>query len=146
MEWLWTEIEEWWPFLLLLFNMALIVTTIIWVLMTKTDATSAVAWCLIVLLVPFVGAFLFVFFGYQHVHRPLKRKRRHMKQYRRAATAAARERGASDDGAYAPEDSLVGSMQRLADRMGAAPVTLGNQVEFYHESAHAFAAMFEAIA
>src|SRR5438128_848267 len=88
MEWLeilWHHVLEWQPLLLVLFNLFLMVSTIIWVLMTKTDSTSAVAWCLLIIFLPYLGSLLFVLFGYQHVHRPLKRKRRHMQRYRRNA-------------------------------------------------------------
>ena len=50
--------------------------TIGWVLMTKSDSTSAVAWCLLIFFLPLVGAAFFYLFGYQHVNRPLRRKRR----------------------------------------------------------------------
>lgn len=142
----WEEIWEWVPVLLVVGNFLILVSSLIWVLMTKTDSTSAVAWCLVILLVPFLGALLFVLFGYQHVHRPLKRKRRHKQHYRRSAAAAVKEPGAEQ-----PTDqvdwgeSLVGSMQRLADRLGASPVTTGNQVDFYHDGLIAFDAMLEAI-
>src|SRR5437868_5917445 len=63
---------------------AVTLITIPWILMTKKESTSAVAWCLLVFFVPFLGSLLFVLFGYQHVHRPLKRKRRHKTHFRMA--------------------------------------------------------------
>src|SRR4051794_33563079 len=46
-----------------------VVVVIPWVLAIKREAISAVAWCLLVLLVPLFGALMFVMFGYQYVHR-----------------------------------------------------------------------------
>src|SRR4051812_46040393 len=53
-----------------------------WVLFTKKDPTAAVAWCLVVILMPVFGALLFWVFGYAHVTRPLRRKRRHRATFR----------------------------------------------------------------
>src|SRR5262249_3320529 len=66
------------------------VVTIACVLLTKKNSTSAVAWCLLVFFLPLFGPFLFLLFGYQHVNRPLLRKRRHKRLFQRkpAATRA----------------------------------------------------------
>src|SRR5438093_8257908 len=40
--------------------------TIAWVLMTKKDATSALAWCLLIFFLPLLGPLFFLVFGYQH--------------------------------------------------------------------------------
>src|SRR5438270_6116883 len=85
MSWLgdaWAEIREWWPLFLTLFGLALDGVMITWVLMAKTNSTSAVAWCLLILFFPFAGALFFLLFGYQHISRPLQRKRRHKQSYR----------------------------------------------------------------
>src|SRR6266849_10173550 len=73
MEWLHSlEIE-----ITALLSMVLLVVTIPWILLTKRDSTSAVAWCLLVFFVPIFGSIFFLLFGYQHIHRPLKKKRKH---------------------------------------------------------------------
>src|SRR5947208_8964345 len=64
-------------------NILIATLTIAWVLSIKKDSTSAIAWCLTVLLIPFFGALLFLVFGYQRVYRPLIRKRKHKKQFRK---------------------------------------------------------------
>ena len=74
---IWQEFLEWLPALLALAHALLMAGSLAWALMTKADTTSAVAWSLLIVFVPFVGAFLFFLFGYQHVHRPLRRKRQH---------------------------------------------------------------------
>jgi hypothetical protein len=70
-------IQEYWEHLtvLALLNMALIVVVIPVVLLKKRDPTTAVAWCLIVLLVPMLGALLFWGFGVNYLQRRVKHKR-----------------------------------------------------------------------
>ena len=58
-------------------DVVIIVITIPWVLAIKRESNAAVAWRLVVLLVPIFGFILFVIFGYSQVHRPVKRKRKH---------------------------------------------------------------------
>src|SRR5438128_347272 len=76
---------EWWQSLEVeitaLVSMVLLVVTIPWILLTKRDSTSAVAWCLLVFFVPIMGSLFFVLFGYQHIHRRLKKKRKHKKLF-----------------------------------------------------------------
>jgi cardiolipin synthase len=118
--------------------------TIPWVLVTKKDSTSAVAWCLLVLLLPLLGPVLFFLLGYQHVYRPLQRKRRHQRHFKKRHPASQRELlpGLSRK---APPDTTWEGMGHLAQRLGAFPVTPGNAVTLYHDGPPAFDAMFEAI-
>jgi cardiolipin synthase len=118
--------------------------TIPWVLMTKKDSTSAVAWCLLVLLLPLLGPLLFFLFGYQHVYRPLERKRRHQKRFKKRHPAAQHELLPGKSRKPQPDATWEG-MGPLAQRLGAFPVTYGNAVTLYHEGLPAFDAMFEAI-
>ncbi len=157
----WEEILDWIPVLVAVAGLAATVGTIAWVLMTKKNQSSAIAWCLFIIFLPFVGAIFFFLFGYQHVNRPLKRKRRHKQSYRlppyppgfvsasgkfRAATSTA---GAAAVPSGAPERadgaSIAEGLARLADRFGAYPLTLGNHVDFYHDGEPAFAAMLAAM-
>jgi cardiolipin synthase len=145
--------------------------TIIWVLTTKKNATSAVAWCLLIFFLPLLGPLLFLLFGWQHVHRPLSRKRRHKRLFESIHPSPGMEStpGPTDwpresdgvqepatgevqagprDLAGRPSDALPASWEdlaRLARRMGAFPVTAGNQVAFYYDGQSAFDAMLEAI-
>jgi cardiolipin synthase A/B len=152
MSWLydvWLDVYEWLPVLATLFYFALSISCIGWVLMAKTDATSAVAWCLLIILLPFVGSVFFYFFGYQHVDRPLRRKRRHKEAFQIAYGPAplpgSTSASTSREG-VAPKDlSLCESLARLADSFGAYPLTRGNHIDFYQDGGPAFAAMLEAI-
>jgi len=145
----WLEIGEWVPALVTLFYFALSLSCIGWVLMAKTDSTSAVAWCLLIILLPFVGSVFFYLFGYQHIDRPLRRKRRHKKAFQMAygpAPAPESTSATAPPHGIAPREvPLDDNMVRLADSFGAYPLTHGNQIDFYHDGPPAFAAMLEAI-
>ncbi len=124
-------------------SVAAIVVTIPWVLMTKKDATSAAAWCLLVLLLPMGGAFFFILFGYQHVTLAIKRKRKHKKRFRLAHStvgsgqwAVGSESGLST--AHCPLPTDLAGLGRLAYRYGGFPVSPDNQVKLYHEGSTAF--------
>jgi cardiolipin synthase A/B len=120
---------------LALLNLALQAGTIFWVLNVKREPISAVAWCLLVLLVPVFGILLFVFFGYQSIHPPLKRKKEHAEEFRARPGAPG---GRIEVEGY---EGLAG----LACRLGARPLTAGNAVTLYHDGATAYDAMLEAI-
>jgi cardiolipin synthase len=133
--------------------------TIIWILATKKNATSAVAWCLFVFFLPLLGPIMFMLFGYQHVSRPLSRKRQHKRRFQRKQAASEAEpapdaieipeREAGVVGVSAPRSATDGQylddLGRLAQRFGAYPVTSGNHITLYHEGRPAFDAMFQAI-
>jgi cardiolipin synthase len=112
--------------------------TILWILTTKKNQTSAVAWCLTVVLLPLLGPLLFVLFGYQHVSRPLKRKRMHMRWFQMKHPLLREEVNLA-------EGSSQWAIERLAWRFGAAPVTFGNTITFYEEGNTAFEAKLEAM-
>src|SRR5262245_35054329 len=78
---IWDHLPAWVFLLIAVADFVLVAAFMVWVVMTKTESASAVAWLLLLLFLPFVGVVLFFFFGYQHVHRPLRRKRRHRALY-----------------------------------------------------------------
>jgi len=127
-----------WPSItgsLALVNIALVACTIVWILAIKREPTSALAWCLLVLFVPILGSMLFVLFGYQSVHVPLKRKRRHAEEFR------TRPASAVEPGSAEGYEGLAG----LACRLGARLPTVGNAVTLYHTGIDAYDAMEAAI-
>lgn len=129
----------------LLVSMASLLATIPWILMTKKESTSAVAWCLLVFFLPLLGSIFFVLFGYQHVNLPLKRKKRHKKRFR-AAHEDAPGRAVPGSAAAPTPDASVEGFGRLAQRFGAFPVTENNFLKVYHDGTAAFEDMFAAIA
>ena len=144
-----------WPWLLLIAAFAhfvIVAGFMIWVLMTKAEATSAVAWLLVLAFLPGVGVVAFLVFGNQHVNRPLRRKRIHRATYRDPpATAGYKEASATSipgEPRCEPTGpkSLGESLSELAKRFDGSDVTQGNRVDLYREGNSAFAAIFEAIA
>lgn len=124
--------------------------TMAWVLLTKKNSTSAVAWCLLVFFLPLLGPLLFLLFGYQHVNRPLLRKRRHKQLFRGRppARSGPLAEPAADPDVADGVDSAGGrweAMARLARNFGAYPVATGNRITFYEAGQPAFDAMLEAI-
>jgi cardiolipin synthase len=131
------------------------VVTIAWILVTKKNATSAVAWCLLVFFLPVLGPLFFWLFGYQHVSVPLSLKREHRRRFRKQhAQQGADSMAESVDGntdtkrhVDVPPQSPAGEgISRLAHKFGAYPVTTGNRITFFGEGRPAFDAMLEAIA
>jgi cardiolipin synthase A/B len=131
----WQEIAGW----ITLLNIVVTAVTLLSILSLKKDSVSAVAWCMTVLFIPVVGIVMYWLFGYQSVHRPLQRKRKHAEIYRK--------RQSSDvlPAASPQPDGPWAGLARLGARLGAAPLVGGNRVDLYHEGQSAFDAMFEAI-
>jgi cardiolipin synthase len=122
----------------------LIVVVVPWVLAIKKEAISAIAWCLLVVLLPIFGVVFFVLFGYQSVHRPLKRKQKHRRQFRVRNPAGRHSVHAEAEQSEDPDNTWEG-MGRLARRLDAFPVTRGNKLTLYHEGRPAFDDMLAAI-
>jgi cardiolipin synthase len=130
----WPHIAGW----LLLLDVFVTVGTLCWVLHTKRETMSAIAWSLTVILLPLLGAFLFFLFGYQSVARPLARKRRRKTAYKRLVKEPGRKPDADVPDRW---DALA----RLAHHGDGFPVTNGNAVALYHDGSPAYDAMIEAI-
>jgi cardiolipin synthase len=135
----WHEITAWGA----LIDLVLAALTICWILAIKKETTSALAWCLLVILVPFLGMLLFMLLGYQHVQRPMLRKRRHRARFRETHQAVKREE--VPGAAPLERETGWGGMARLAQKFDAFPLTPGNQIDFYHEGQPAYDAKLEAI-
>jgi cardiolipin synthase len=126
---------EYWPHLTVAgLEVVLLIVVIPWVLLTKRDAKAAVAWCLVVLLWPIFGAFLFWVFGYNYLLHRVRHQRRIHPPHRRQRREPASEQ---------PEDLELG---RLAAEVGAFPVSDGNAVTIYDETKQAYDELLEAIA
>ena len=121
-----------------------------WVLMTKSEASSAIAWILLIFFVPLVW------------HSALLLLRLSARESARCSangsTSCSYERPTNPPG-YDSTTRLLGtiprqeghleglgeSIARLACRLGGCHLTDGNQIDFYSEGEPAFAAMIEAI-
>jgi cardiolipin synthase len=132
-----SELSLYWPHLAAALDLVVLVVFIPWVLLSKKDATSTVAWCLVVLLMPVFGALLFWVFGYNYL---LKRVR-----HQRGAHGT-RLRHHPHSPALLPEaDRTEHHLGELAERVEAYPMKAGNAVVVYHETTDAFTALLEAI-
>jgi cardiolipin synthase len=143
----WTDLPYWVVAVAAVVDFVLVAAMLVWVLMSKPDTTSAVAWCLLIFFLHFIGVFFFLVFGYQHVRRRLNRKRRHRARY--LDPPAPRNYASFTTWIHqqpaTPTDDRTANLAVLAEKLGASPVTEGNQVDFYDCGPPAFDAMIEAI-
>jgi cardiolipin synthase len=128
---------HYWPHITFLTAAQLLIWAVFipWVLLTKKDAQSAVAWCLVVLLMPFVGALVFWGFGNNYLFRRTRR--------RRMSRSLFRERNQAPVEGEDPTDPA--DLGRLAQRLRAFPPAPGNAVTLYPETETAFEALLAAI-
>lgn len=131
--------SDYWPHLTVLavLNVLLIVTVIPWVVLTKREATSAVAWCLLVFFLPIPGSLLYWVFGHNYLHRQVRRKRAHNARYRERHPPGSREASRGGAGDEPPADDLG----HMALKANAFPVSRGNAVALYHDTQQAFDAL-----
>lgn len=122
---------------LVLLDVAIVLGTLCAVLHFKRDAQAAIAWVLLIVLVPFAGAVTFWLFGYQTVNRRLRRKKQQSVAYKKLVVRPGREP------ADVPQRWDV--LARLGHHGDGFPVTGGNAVQLYHEGTAAYRAMLEAI-
>jgi cardiolipin synthase len=133
-------LSDYWPHLAAAFsalNVALIAVFLPWVLLSKKDATATVAWCLLVLFVPLLGALLFWVFGYNYLL--------HRVRHQRGAIDTRRRHHPWQPPLAHDEERKEHHLGELAERVGAYPMRPGNAVTVYHETDHAFAALLDAI-
>src|SRR5262249_33205407 len=99
------------------------------------------AWCLVVVFLPFLGAFLFWVFGYAHVNRPLKRMRQQRSAFRAEHPPRKQEaaRGEED------ETPTWCNLGEIACKVDAFPVSPGNAVTLHHDTSAAFDALLAAV-
>jgi cardiolipin synthase len=129
--------------LVALAELVVILLVVPWVLLTKKDSTAALAWCLIVVFVPFLGALLFWVFGYNYVRR-LRRKRQHRAAFRREHPPKTpyAGRATGDEDAETSDPDLA----RLARKVRAFPLSGGNHVFLYPETRDAYAVLLDTVA
>jgi cardiolipin synthase len=140
----WDTITNYWHYITAAFaivDLVIVLPFIAWILSLKKESTSAIAWCLLVILLPLFGALLFVLFGYQNVHRPLKRKRQHRLRFRTKPATLPIEAATPSQAPVAGYEGLG----HLAARLGATWPIGGNRVEFFSEGRTAFDSVFAAI-
>ncbi len=130
---------EYWPHLTVLgtLNVLALLVVIPYILLTKKEPATAVAWVLFVLLVPLFGSLIFWGFGYNYLLNRVKHQRRQRPLIRERQV----------DSPIPPDDAATagdGEVARLARRFHAFPARGGNAVTLYHDTADAFAALLAA--
>lgn len=124
----------------LILYLLLTLGTLVWILQTKRETMSAIAWSLTVIMMPLFGVILFFLFGIQVVHRPLQRKRR--KRQTTRAKSNPNVRALPADFALEPPWDMIA---RLGDHPDGFPVQPGNRVRIFNDGAAAYDAMLDAI-
>jgi cardiolipin synthase len=105
-------------------------------LLNKREPRAALGWVGICLLVPLLGAILYILFGINRVH--IRARRLSLEERPRPEAAAARVPVAGVPEALAQLAHLSGSLQGW-------PLTSGNRVTALHDGAEAYPAMLRAI-
>ncbi len=135
---------EYWPHITSAFaagQVLILVFTLPWILAIKKESTSAMAWCLVVMLIPWLGFLLFIIFGYTHVYRRM-RKRRHRQRFTESHPPAART---ATRGLLVEAAKTWKNLGELAVKLGGFPVSEGNEVTLYHDTGRFFDELFEAV-
>jgi cardiolipin synthase len=136
-------VNEYWTHVTVLGALSLLATVVVipWVLLTKKEPTTAVAWVLVVLLMPLVGSLLFWSFGYNYLLRRVRHRRRARPLFRERHPPAVSE-GVVPEAADPPVGEDLG---RLAQRVNAFPVSQGNAVTLFYDTTPAYEALLDAV-
>lgn len=113
---------------------------IVWILNIKREPLSAMSWCLAVIFLPILGAVFFILFGYQNIHRPIRRKRVHARLFRARTSSSGEFRASGND----PKKEGWADISLLAQQLGADPAQTGHHVELFHDVAKAYENMLGA--
>ena len=133
----WQDIAGW----AVLLNIALTLFAVMCVLNLKREPMSAIAWCLTVVALPLIGPVVFWLFGYQTIHRPIRKRREQRQTYKKQTAGAAPE----SRPALIEVPPRWEVLARLAHHTEGFPPTAGNKLELYHNATPAYEAMLDAI-
>lgn len=112
------------------------------VLLTKKkQPVSTVAWMMAIITMPYVGAFLFTFFGINRVGRRLRGKQAATQTVSRSIPQLSRHHHLHHDHLNATQQEL----RRLAERVSGTHATVGNRVQLLIDAKRTFQEIAEAI-
>lgn len=134
-------LSDYWPHLTIAFStldIVLVVVCIPWILLSKKDATATVAWCLLVMFVPLLGALLFWGFGYNYLL--------HRVRHRRGEQSGHRKSHPHPGCMPHPPEREEYDLGALAEHVNAYPLRRGNALTVYHETEQAYNALLDAVA
>lgn len=132
--------------LVLACNYLLAVLAVLTILRRPRDPTAMLSWIFAVLLLPFIGLFVYWLFGENHVvQRAGKRRRRIIRRLTRMGRwdPDAPFRGVV--AAHEARDQELLEVEQLTERVGGGPAIGGNQVLAFEESQQTYAAIEQAI-
>ena len=116
------------------------------VLVRKRQPTSAIAWCLAIVLLPYFGTLLFLLIGIPAVNRKLRKKQFHRSRFiRQWIQSTAGQKHHPHPPTDLSRSAEWARMDRLAAVVGAVKMSSSNQAHIYHEGTEAFADKMEAI-
>src|SRR5688500_17102613 len=133
-----------WPLQILLGTLALLGALLAsgHAVIYKREARSAALWVIVVWLLPFLGAFLYVVFGVNRVRREAIALRRGMVRHRTSPEGIPCE----GEGSFLPKDSLhLHSLAQLGCRVTDRRLLPGNVIEPLIDGTEAYPAMIQAI-
>ena len=134
---------EYWPYLAAILSAAIGITAAIHAAMTKDDVRAAIGWVGIILLSPFIGAFLYVVAGINRIRRVSIGNRRFRTERRRPRGA---QHARVDEGQnLVPPEPRFLSLKHLGDRISPFPLSAGSRIEPLDGGDEAYPAMMEAI-
>ncbi|HSI41937.1 MAG TPA: phospholipase D-like domain-containing protein, partial [Xanthobacteraceae bacterium] len=130
-------LSAYWPHIVLLASVVIGALAAVHAAMTKDDVRAAIGWVGVIVLSPFIGAFLYLVVGINRIRRSAAVQRRAGVERRHAPHSGPPARLALDPG--------LASMRRLGDRVAAFPLMLGNAVRLLEGGDAAYPEMLEAI-
>lgn len=107
-------------------------------LLNKRDPRAALGWCAMCLMVPIIGALLYILFGINRVRSRAKR----LRLQERNIPSGPEEVGRGDAGGVSGH---LGELSRLSGSLQHWPLTEGNEVKALHNGESAYAEMLTAI-
>jgi len=139
---MWEFFNSNWPYLIELIALVAGIAAAGHAIMTKRDVRAATGWVAIVLLSPFIGAFLYTVFGINRI------RLRKLLRRRKAATA----RLVSEEGPYRPDAGKIPlmperflPMKLLGDQVADFPLLSGNHIEPLESGDTCYNSMLRAI-
>lgn len=140
----WQYLKDIAPQLGVVFNVVIAAAASAHVILNKTDTRAATAWVGLVLLVPFVGATLYVFLGINRIERRAKELKAFATPYSVPLDEAPKA-PADLDRELGPEQARFVELARVVGRVTGWPLLVGNSVEPLIDGDEAYPAMVSAI-
>lgn len=125
----------WLPIVLTIAHVALSVIAIL-VISARRRPTTAIAWALLIIFVPYLGALAFFLVGFSRLPRRRREKQREVSQ-----AILERTEGLDRVGHRAEWPAWLGSAVRLNEELGALPIVGGTRAELIDDYDAAIAAM-----